>query len=47
MTRPLTIALLQISPTGTLDGNLAKGILACRRAAELGADIALDRKSVV
>ena len=41
MTRPLTIALLQISPTGTLAGNLAKGILACRRAAELGADIAL------
>lgn len=41
MPRPLTIALLQINPTGTLDGNLAKGILACRRAAELGADIAL------
>lgn len=41
MTRPLTIALLQISPTGTLAGNLAKGILACCRAAELGADIAL------
>ena len=41
MTRPLTIALLQISPTGTLAGNLAKGIQACRRAAELGADIAL------
>ena len=41
MPRVLTIALLQISPTGTLAGNLAKGIQACRRAAELGADIAL------
>ena len=28
-------------PTGTPAGNLAKGIPACRRAAELGADIAL------
>ncbi len=37
----LTIALLQIAPTGTLDGNLQKGRDACRRAKEMGADIAL------
>ena len=28
----LTIALLQIAPTGSLQGNLDKGISACRRA---------------
>ena len=37
----LNIALLQIAPTGSLAGNLEKGIAACRRAKELGADIAL------
>jgi len=37
----LKIALLQIEPCHTLDGNLEKGILACRKAKELGADIAL------
>lgn len=37
----LHIALLQMAPTGTLQGNLEKGIAACRRAKELGADIAL------
>lgn len=37
----LNIALLQIAPTGALQGNLEKGIAACRRAKELGADIAL------
>ena len=37
----LKIALLQIAPTGDLQGNLEKGIAACRRAKELGADIAL------
>ncbi len=37
----LKIALLQIAPTGTLDGNLQKGIDACRKAKERGADIAL------
>ena len=37
----LTIALLQIAPTGSLQGNLDKGISACRRAKALGADIAL------
>ena len=37
----LKIALLQIAPTGSLEGNLEKGIAACRRAKKLGADIAL------
>lgn len=37
----LHIALLQISPTGTLAGNLEKGLQACRNAAQLGADIVL------
>lgn len=37
----LKIALLQIAPTGSLEGNLEEGIAACRRAKKLGADIAL------
>ncbi len=37
----LKIALLQISPCGTLAENLEKGIAYCRRAKDLGADIAL------
>lgn len=37
----LKIALLQIAPCGTLDGNLKKGAAACREAKALGADIAL------
>lgn len=37
----LKIALLQIAPRGTLEGNKLKGIEACRKAKELGADIAL------
>ncbi len=37
----LNVALLQIAPTGRLDGNLKKGIAACRTAKEQGADIAL------
>lgn len=37
----LNIALLQLLPTGTLEGNLQKGMDACRRAKALGADIAL------
>lgn len=41
MRTELKIALLQISPTGTLHGNLRKGMDACRSAAESGADIAL------
>ena len=37
----LKIALLQISPGGSLDRNLEKGTEYCRRAAEMGADIAI------
>lgn len=37
----LKIALLQIAPCGTLNGNLEKGIACCRKAKALGADIAL------
>lgn len=37
----LKIALLQIAPTGSLEGNLQKGIEACRQAKEKDADIAL------
>lgn len=37
----LTIAFLQLLPTGCLDGNMEKGIKACRQAKEKGADIAI------
>lgn len=37
----LKISLLQIAPAGTIDGNLQKGIAACREAKAQGADIAL------
>lgn len=37
----LNIALLQLLPTGAIDGQLTKGIAACRQAKALGADIAL------
>lgn len=37
----LKIALLQITPCGTLSENLQKGIRSCRKAKEGGADIAL------
>lgn len=37
----LRIALLQLTPCGAWEENLAKGIRACRRAQEMGADIAL------
>lgn len=37
----LNIALLQIAPTGSLEGNLTKGMASCREAKALGADIAL------
>lgn len=39
--KTLDIALLQLTPTGTAEGNLKKGTEACRMAAERGADIAL------
>ena len=35
------VALLQLLPTGSLEGNLEKGVLWCRRARALGADLAL------
>lgn len=37
----IRIAMLQIMPTGTLEGNLAKGLQYCRQAKAMGADIAL------
>lgn len=37
----LNIALLQLLPAGSLDGQLRKGLDACREAKSLGADIAL------
>lgn len=37
----LKVALLQLMPTGSLDGNLKKGLEACRQAKMMGADIAL------
>lgn len=37
----LKIALLQLTPTGSLQGNLEKGLDACRRAKKMGADLAL------
>ena len=41
MMNTLKIALLQIAPNNTIDENLKKGIEACRKAKNLGADIAL------
>ncbi len=35
------IALLQLLPTGSLEGQLKKGTEACRKAREMGADLAL------
>lgn len=37
----LKVALLQIMPGGSLQENLDKGLAACRKAKEMGADIAL------
>ena len=37
----LKIALLQIAPGGSLEENLEKGLASCRKAREMGADIAL------
>ena len=39
--KPLRLALLQIMPTGSLEGNLEKGIAYCKKAKALGADIVL------
>ena len=37
----LKIALLQIAPTGVIDANLKKGAEYCKKANNMGADIAL------
>lgn len=37
----IRVALLQIMPEGTVEGNLEKGLTYCRQAKEKGADIAL------
>lgn len=39
--KQLQIALLQIAPAGSLEGNLKKGLAACEKAKALGADVAL------
>lgn len=39
--KKLKIAFLQIAPEGSLEENLEKGLAACRKAKEMGADIAL------
>ncbi len=39
--KKLNIALLQLIPEKSLEGNLSKGISACRKAKNMGADIAL------
>jgi len=39
--RNLKVALLQIMPEETLEGNLQKGLEYCRKAKDIGADIAL------
>ena len=39
--KTLAVALLQLLPETTMDGNLKKGIAYCEKAKELGADIAL------
>jgi predicted amidohydrolase len=36
----LKVALLQLMPEDTLEGNLEKGLEYCRKAKEMGADIA-------
>lgn len=41
MSTNLNLALLQIAPTSSTDGNLEKGIAYCKKAKEKGADIAL------
>lgn len=41
MMENLKVALLQLMPTGTLEGNLEKGLLWCEKAKQMGADIAV------
>ena len=37
----LIVALMQLLPTGSQEGNLSKGLLFCKKAKQMGADIAL------
>lgn len=37
----IKVAMLQLLPAGTAEGNLKKGLESCRKAKEMGADIAL------
>lgn len=39
--QPFQIALMQLLPTGSTEGNLKKGIAACRQAKAMGADLCL------
>jgi predicted amidohydrolase len=39
--KSLKVALLQLMPEGTIEGNLHKGLEYCRKAKDMGADIAL------
>ena len=43
----LKVALLQIAPMCSLEGNLAKGIESCKKAKNMGADIALFPKCTI
>ena len=38
---PLRVAMMQLLPTGDQEGNLQKGLAACREAKRMGADIAV------
>jgi len=38
---PLRVAMMQLLPMGDQEGNLQKGLLACREAKKMGADIAV------
>ena len=39
--KKLKVALLQVMPEDTLDGNMQKGLECCRKSKEMGADIVL------
>ena len=39
--QPFQLALMQLMPTGSTEGNLQKGLAACRQAKAMGADLCL------
>lgn len=41
MTNYFNVALLQLLPTGSLENNLTKGLESCKKAKQMGADLAL------